>query len=235
MSSQKTDFYPSPHNLEPDKGPKPIFENIFAFPPNRETGGSVAYLIVEKEGNILLDCPPWDDFTLKFLQDLGGVSWLVVSGKGTISKNIFNLHQTLEAQVIIQEQEAYLLPQLNLTSFHRQFSLTEACRLIWTPGNTPGASCLYYHNYGGVLFTGRHLLPNSQGILTPLRTGKTFHWFRQLDSIEALLKNFTPATLNYIVPGASIGLLQGKPFVERPLEQLSLLDLSSLRSTQILL
>jgi len=235
MSTSENHFSPSLHNLEPDKAPKPIFDNIFAFPPNRETGGSVSYLILEKEGNILLDCPPWDDFTLKFLKDLGGVSWLVVSGKGTISKTISNLHQTLSAKVIIQEQEAYLLPQLNLTSFHREFSVSEACRLIWTPGNTPGASCLYYKNYGGVLFTGRHLLPNSQGQLTPLRTGKTFHWFRQLASLEALLKIFTPDTLNYIVPGASIGLLKGKPFVEHPLAQLSKLDLDSLRHTQILL
>lgn len=42
------------------KVPRLILEDIYAFPPNREILGGTAYLIVNKSGNILVDCPAWD-------------------------------------------------------------------------------------------------------------------------------------------------------------------------------
>ncbi|MGL5193174.1 MAG: MBL fold metallo-hydrolase, partial [Chroococcales cyanobacterium] len=43
------------------KQPRAVLDNIFAFSPNRETLGATAYLIVENNANILVDCPPWDE------------------------------------------------------------------------------------------------------------------------------------------------------------------------------
>lgn len=122
---------------------------------------------------------------------------------------------------MIQEQEAYLLPGLTVTTFGQELSIETQVKLIWTPGYSPGSSCLYYRPLGGVLFSGRHILPNLHGDPAPLRTAKTFHWNRQLQSLQLLLKHFTPETLNYICPGANTGFLRGKRFIDRAYERLA--------------
>jgi hypothetical protein len=69
----------------------------------------------------------------------------------------------------------------------------------------------------------------------PLRTVKTFHWFRQLESIAQLRDRFTPETLRLICPGASTGYLRGKRAIETAYSQLVQLDLTALRSVQPLI
>ena len=54
------------------KEPRIVRSNIFAFPPNRQTLGGTAYLIVEKDGNILIDTPPSTPETQDFLGGQGG-------------------------------------------------------------------------------------------------------------------------------------------------------------------
>lgn len=198
-----------------DVTPAPI---VWAFPPNRDTLGATAYLIVE-EVNILVDCPAWDEANQQFLQAQGGVDWLFLTHRGGMGK-VREIQQALGCQVLVQEQEAYLLPGLTVTPFHRAFTLTPHSRVIWTPGHSPGASCLYYDGFGGILFTGRHLLPDPQGHLQPLKTAKTFHWRRQLQSVQCLQETFSAETLQVICPGANTGFLRGKLAVDRAYERL---------------
>ncbi len=209
------------------KQPRAVLDTIFAFPPNRDTLGATAYLIVENETNILVDCPAWDEENQKFLRDRGGVSWLVITHRGGIGK-VEEIQQAFGCKVLIQEQEAYLLPKLEVNTFRSEFSLTPHSQVIWTPGHSPGSSCLYYSAFGGVLFSGRHLLPNLEGLPVPLRTSKTFHWPRQIRSIELLLARFSPETLNFICPGANTGFLRGKRAIDRAYQHLACLDLDAL-------
>jgi glyoxylase-like metal-dependent hydrolase (beta-lactamase superfamily II) len=211
------------------KLPRPILEGIFAFPPNRDTLGATAYLIVEKDNNILVDCPAWDEANLEFLLSQGGVRWLAITHRGGIGKKVQQMQQTLNCEILIQEQEAYLLPEVKVTRFEKEFELIPNCFFIWTPGFSPGSSCLYYNAHGGVLFSGRHLLLNPEGKIVPLRTPKTFHWFRQLRSVASLRDRFSPETLNYICPGANTGYLRGKGFVDRAYQHLLDLDLELLK------
>ena len=191
---------------------------IFAFPPNRETLGGTAYLIVEAV-NILVDCPAWNDTTQNFLQTQGGVHTLFLTHRGGIGQ-ARQIQQAFGCQIVVQEQEAYLLPGLTVTPFGKTLTLTPQSQTLWTPGHSPGSSCLYHSDYGGVLFSGRHLLPNPQGNLLPLKTPKTFHWRRQLNSFQTLLDQFTPETLQIICPGANIGFLRGRSLVEKAYEVL---------------
>ena len=191
---------------------------IFAFPPNRETLGGTAYLIVEAV-NILVDCPAWNDTTQNFLQAQGGVHTLFLTHRGGIGQ-ARQIQQAFGCGIVVQEQEAYLLPGLTVTPFGKTFTLTPQSLALWTPGHSPGSSCLYHSEYGGVLFSGRHLLPNPQGNLMPLKTSKTFHWRRQLNSVQLLLDQLTPETLQRICPGANIGFLRGRSLVENAYEVL---------------
>jgi glyoxylase-like metal-dependent hydrolase (beta-lactamase superfamily II) len=130
---------------------------------------------------------------------------------------------------LIQEQEAYLLPEVPVTSFGADFSFARHFSAIWTPGHSPGSSCLYWDCQGGILFSGRHLLPNQEGKLVPQRTAKTFHWFRQLDGVAKLRYRFSDETLNYLCPGANTGFLRDKGMIDLAYHHLVELDLNSLR------
>lgn len=209
-----------------------LFEDAFAFPPNRETLGGTAYFIVEKVGNVLVDCPAWTAETQQFLGQWGGVRWLFLTHRGGISNQVRAMQATLNCEVLIQEQEAYLLPEVPVTSFEGEFSFSRHFSAIWTPGHSPGSSCLYGNYHGGILFSGRHLLPNQEGKPVPLRTAKTFHWFRQLDSVAKLRDRFSDETLNYLCPGANTGFLRGKGLAESVYQDLAALDLDSLRQVR---
>lgn len=211
------------------KYPRLIFEKLSAFPPNRETLGGTAYFIVEKAGNILIDCPAWNETNQQFLLEQGGVSTLVLTHRGGISNAIKPIQTLFNCQVLIQEQEAYLLPQLQVITFEHDFSLGSSCTVFWTPGHSPGSSCLYWNCHGGVLLTGRHLLPNQQGKPMPLRGAKTFHWFRQLRSVAWLRDRFSAETLCYLCPGANTGFLRGQGMIDHAYRQLLDLDLEMLR------
>lgn len=215
------------------KSPRSILPGIFAFAPNRDTLGATSYLIVNKIGKILLDCPAWHEANREFIQSQG-VDLLVISHRGGIGKNVLAMQQALNCKVIVQEQEAYLLPEVEVTSFSDRMSLSDNLELIWTPGHSPGSSCLYWHQQGGILFTGRHLLPKSQIEVVPLRTAKTFHWWRQLNSVAKLRDRFSTATLEYILPGANTGYLRGKGYIDKAYERLQALDLAALRSTEVI-
>lgn len=219
-------------SLARTRSPRPILSGIFAFTPNRDTLGATSYLIVNKSGNILLDCPAWTDVNQEFIQSQGGVSSLIISHRGGVSKDVLLMQQTLNCQVIVQEQEAYLLPEVIVTPFTDYFPLSPELELIWTPGHSPGSSCMYWQQHGGILFTGRHLLPKSQTEIIPLRTAKTFHWWRQLDSIAKLCDRFNSNTLKYIIPGANTGYLRGTGYIDNAYEQLQGLDLAALRTTE---
>jgi glyoxylase-like metal-dependent hydrolase (beta-lactamase superfamily II) len=208
------------------KLPRSVFDTVFAFPPNRDTLGGTAYLILESTGNILVDCPAWDEANQNFIQERGGIRWLFLTHRNAIAK-VSEIQKTLGCEVLIQEQEAYLLPGLEVTSFHQEYRLSSTSQAIWTPGHSPGSACLYHSGYGGVLFSGRHLLPDRQGNPVPLRIAKTFHWPRQIRSVQTICDRFSPETLHYICPAANTGFLRGQRAIDRAYERLKAIDLAA--------
>ena len=218
--------------LHERKSPRCVLPGVFAFPPNRDTLGGTSYFIADKSGNVLLDCPAWNETNHNFLLANGGVAKLVITHRGGIGKAVMAMQQKLNCQVILQEQEAYLLPEVKVNSFTANLSLANNLELIWTPGHSPGSSCLYYQKHGGVLFSGRHLLPKSATEILPLRTAKTFHWWRQLNSIAQLRDRFSSDTLKYILPGANTGYLRGKGYIDNAYQCLTNLDLEILKTIE---
>jgi len=218
------------------KQPRAVVENVLAFPPNRDTLGGTAYFIVEKDANILVDTPAWTLEHQQFLQEWGGVDTLILTQRDAIGRlhTLRALQEMFNCRIFVQEQEAYLLPQLPILTFEREMEIKPGITAIWTPGYSPGSSCVFYQA-AGILFTGRHLLPNAQGQPMPLRSAKTFHWWRQLDSVAKLRDRFNEQTLMRICPGASTGYLRGQRAIENAYQQVAALDLEALRSQQALL
>jgi glyoxylase-like metal-dependent hydrolase (beta-lactamase superfamily II) len=217
------------------KPPRFILDTILAFPPNRETLGGTAYLILDRGQtgqacNILVDAPPWESTIQDFLIDYGGVRWWFISHRGNLGRAAA-IHQALGCEVVIQEQEAYLLPDIPTTTFQQNFRFTPQTEAFWTPGHSPGSACLYHQGYGGVLFSGRHLLPDGDLNPMPMRFAKTFHWPRQLRSVDRLRQRFSPETLAHICPGANTGFLRGQPTIDRAYGRLQSFDLEALRQS----
>lgn len=222
------------YSKKKSKQPRSILEGIFAFAPNRETLGATSYLILGNSGNILVDCPAIDEINFQFLRDMGGVRWLFLTHRGGIGKQISQMQADFDFEIIIQEQEAYLIPDANTIAFADSFALGDNCYCFWSPGHSPGSSCLYWDSLGGVLFTGRHLLPESPERIAPLRVAKTFHWPKQLQSVADLRDRFSDTTLEYICPGANTGFLRGKGYIDRAYFRLSQLDLAALEAKPLL-
>lgn len=204
----------------PTKSPRQLFPTVYSFTPNRETLGGTAYLIVKNTGNILVDCPPWHAETTQFLLEQGGVKTLFISHRNAISNQVAKIQTALNCDIVIQEQEAYLMPEAKVSPFQDTWVM-EDVEAIWTPGFSPGSSCLYYKKEGGCLFTGRHLLPNQKGDFQSLRTAKTFHWGRQLQSIKKLIERFENETFSYIFPAANTGFLRGTGYAQDAHAQLT--------------
>jgi glyoxylase-like metal-dependent hydrolase (beta-lactamase superfamily II) len=209
------------------KLPRLALPGIYAFPPNRDTLGGTAYFIVDQDeagqpANLLIDCPAWQPAYLDWLTAQGGVRWLLISHRDGISR-VRDFQNYCQCAVVIQEQEAYLLPQVAVTPFQQRFRFSPTGYAFWTPGYSPGSSCLYLQRHGGVLFSGRHLLPDPNGIPGPLRFAKTFHWPRQLQQVQRILAEFTPETLTHLCPGANTGFLRGQTTIPQAFERLQAL------------
>lgn len=214
------------------KVPQAVFDTIFAFPPNRETLGGTAYLILEKDAagqsaNILVDCPAFSEAHQAFIAEQGGIDTLFITHRGGMAQ-VSEFQSAFNAQVLIQEQEAYSLPTVTTQTFRRDRTLSPISRVFWSAGHSPGSACLYHSCYGGVLFTGRHLLPDRDGAPRPLRRSKTFHWPRQLRNAQQLLTDFTPDTLSYVCPGGSTGFLRGEKKISHAYSQLQTADWEAL-------
>ncbi|NJN31054.1 MAG: MBL fold metallo-hydrolase [Synechococcales cyanobacterium RM1_1_8] len=220
-----------------------MLEGLVAFPPNRATLGGTAYLLTTAAGNVLVDSPPWTVETQAYLRDRP-VRWFFLTHRNAMAQ-VKTIQAALDCEVVVQEQEAYLLPELTVTTFQQEGELTPGLTALWTPGYSPGSACLYWAGAaagaaaqpkttpGGVLFTGRHLLPTPQGGIAPLRTSKTFHWPRQLRSLAQLQARFSPAQLGWICPGGSIGFLRGDRCLDQGGQRLQALDLAALAQAPI--
>lgn len=216
------------------KPPRSILPRIFAFAPNRDSLGGTAYFIANETGNILIDCPAWQDSNREWLREHGGVKLLIFTHRGGMGQQVRQMQEYLECEVIVQEQEAYLLPETEVTAFANSLSLTSEIELMWTPGHSPGSACVYYNQQGGILFTGRHLLPKSSQEIVPLRTAKTFHWWRQIKSIAKLRDRFSEDNLKYILSGANTGYLRGQGYIDDAYRKLQSLDLDYLKNLPIM-
>jgi glyoxylase-like metal-dependent hydrolase (beta-lactamase superfamily II) len=223
-------------NLDPSlDAPKPLnAPAIYSFSPNRDTLGGTAYFVADPGGNLLIDCPAWHEGHEAWLAAQGGVRWLVLTHRGGMGQ-VREIQARFGCEVVVQEQEAYLLPDVPTQPFHQSCRLSPELEVIWTPGHSPGSACI--HHSAGILFAGRHLLP--QGPRSdhpdhpaPLYTAKTFHWPRQIRSVQMLIDRFGPETLGWICPGASLGLLRGRSAMGDAYAKLSRLDLGQLLVAQ---
>ncbi|WP_254217318.1 MBL fold metallo-hydrolase [Synechococcus sp. CCY 9618] len=238
MASSDAALLPS----EEGRPPQPVRPGLWLFAPSRESQGGSAWLLVTAEADLLIDCPAYTGANLRFLAARawrgGGLAgsppaWIVLTGRGGHGR-CRRLQQALGWPVLVQEQEAYLLPGVEpLHSFAAEHRLGQGLRLLWTPGPSPGACVVHVGPAAAAagqdgLFCGRLLVPVAPARLAPLRLRGTFHWGRQLRSLEHLRRWLPAGSPGWIASGAGLGALRGPKLVEQGALQLAGLDLEAL-------
>jgi glyoxylase-like metal-dependent hydrolase (beta-lactamase superfamily II) len=218
-----------------------VLPRLWLFPPNRDSQGGSSWWLESEHLDLLIDCPSLTEANLHFLAERaqrrpsggdGPGAWIVLTGRDGHGR-CRRLQQALGWPVMVQEQEAYLLPGVNgLEVFGEEHCLREGVRLLWTPGPSPGACVLHVagSSTGGRdgLFCGRLLLPVEPGRLAPLRSRRCFHWPRQLRSLAKLRTWLPEGSPDWIATSAPLGALRGEKLVREGAHLLAGLDLEAL-------
>ena len=226
--------------LPPGRPPQPVAEGLWLFAPNRDTQGGSAWWLARGDrpgaGGVLVDCPALSEANLTFLRAQGsGV--IVLTGREGHGRTR-RVQEALGWPVLVQEQEAYLLPGVQgLQAWGQEHTLGPGLRLLWTPGPTPGSAVLLAQGGapggsmpfpGSLLFCGRLLSPLAPGRAGPLRTSRSFHGGRWRRSLEQLRAWLPPACPDWLASGAGLGALQGEKLIGEGRSVIDGLDLGDL-------
>ncbi len=190
--------------------PEKVTDALWVFPPNLNSDGSTAWLLRCEKELLLIDCPPLTKETFDFLQMFSDalVARVVLTSREGHG-NIKALQEVLGWPVLVQEQEAYLLPSVSpLESFSEEFLTPDGVRLLWTPGPTPGSCVLHAPSPWNVLFCGRLLSPVAIDHFAPLVNQRTFHriWYQK--SLKKLRHWLPPDAMPSLASGGSLGPLR---------------------------
>ena len=210
----------APHSREPGRPPRPVRSDLWLFAPNRDNQGGSAWFLEHSDRDLLIDVPALTEANLAFLQHRSRPGQIVLTGRDGHGR-CRALQEALGWPVLVQEQEAFLLPGVKaLETFALEHDLAPGLRLLWTPGPSPGACVLHAvgaeaggADHGGGLFCGRLLVPVAPGRLEPRRSRRTFHWPRQIASLRALRAWLPAGTPGWIASGAGLGALRGESLV----------------------
>ncbi len=156
---------------------------------------------------ILIDCPEQIDRVLKNdLKKLSeGFKPRIILTNRNSHGDVSSLSGEFGWPVLLQEQEAYLLPELdNLHTFEEEMRLSSGIKLFWTPGPSPGSCVVYAPNPWNVLFCGRLLRPVANDQISSICTRMTFHWSTQQKSIRKLRKRITTDPLPSLACGITL-------------------------------
>ena len=121
--------------------PQQIKDGIWVFPQNNLCNGSRSGWIGCTPEPVLIDCPDVNEVNIERLKllSLGRIALIVLTNRESHGR-VSELQDLLGWPVLVQEQEAYLLPELSQLETFSEEHLTESgLRLLWTPGPTPGS------------------------------------------------------------------------------------------------
>lgn len=176
--------------------PELVDEDVFfcGFASERSYGAA-SYLIVRSEGNILVDSPRFAGQLVRRLEDLGGVSLMVLSHRDDVADhekfhNHFGCDRAIHAADACGMRAERLLDGADPVRFGPNLIA------IPTPGHTRGHVAWLYRDK--FLFTGDHLAWASTGDrLVTFRSVNWYSWPEQTRSVELLLAY----TFEWVLPG----------------------------------
>ncbi len=191
--------------------PVKVSEDVWGFQASMDGKSWTSWWIGSGSEPLLIDCPGTDAKTIGCLKSLAENKKprILLTNREAHGRVEF-LYSELGWPIIVQEQEAYLLPGLqNKITFSEELEISSGIRVLWTPGPTPGSCVALVPKPWNVLFCGRLLVPVTVDKLSGLKTEKTFHWPMQVQSLKKLQSWVPLDLLPQLASGVSLGLLGG--------------------------
>lgn len=202
--------------------PLSISENVYYCGyTSRESFGASSYLIIRKEGNILIDSPRFHPSLVKSIESVGGIKYLILTHQDDVADhklyaNHFHctriMHKydlspdTADVEMVLDEPgEIELLPEL---------------KLIHTPGHTRGHIVIYYKSK--FLFSGDHLFFDLD--TQKPRSSKSVCWYSWKEQIESTRK-LLAYDIQWLLPGhGGWGHLEANEMRQRLIELTETMD-----------
>ena len=203
-------------SLSVDTSPKQARDGIWSF--SRIVGGTLqkAWWLDCDPEPVLIDCPEVSVSTIESLEKLcAGRSPKILLTNREAHQGLTDLYKALGWRVLVQEQEAYLLPEISpLETFAEQYETLSGLRMLWTPGPTPGSCVIYAPAPWNVLFCGRLLIPNKSHKLSSFPNRSSFHRTRYQKSLQRLVDWIPSNTRPLLASGAGSRTLPANDLFE---------------------
>ncbi|MEM8640294.1 MAG: MBL fold metallo-hydrolase [Cyanobacteria bacterium P01_G01_bin.54] len=168
--------------------PLPITTDVYHCGYHAQSSfGAASYLIVQPEGNILVDSPRFTPPLVKRLEALGGVRWLYLTHRDDVADHAkfqahFGCDRLLHTDDITAKTQAV---EIQLQGTAAIDDVLPHCQIIPVPGHTEGHTVLLWQDR--VLFSGDHLAWSVA--LNQLIAFHRFCWYswpRLKESMQAL-------------------------------------------------
>ncbi len=195
-----------------DSFPDPVVDRIWHLGSHaRSSYGAASYLVATAAGNIMIDCPRFNEPLVKRLDEMGGVQAILFTHRDDVADHArFARH--FGCQRMIHKADASAVPDAEIVfELDAPKEILPGITAIPVPGHTRGSIC---YLVGETLFTGDHLSWSTGAErLTAFRDACWFSWDTQIESMARLREvRFTrvlpghgaPATLSAAQMQASL-------------------------------
>lgn len=179
--------------------PLPITDSVYhcGYHP-RASFGAASYLIVQPEGNILVDSPRFTPPLVRRIEALGGVRWLYLTHRDDVADHVkFQAHFGCDRllhhdDITLDTQDV----EIQLTGSEPITQLLPHSVILPVPGHTKGHTVLLWRDR--VLFTGDHLAWSAR--LNHLVAFRNFCWYSWPD-LQVSMQQLTRYSFEWVLPG----------------------------------
>jgi glyoxylase-like metal-dependent hydrolase (beta-lactamase superfamily II)/ferredoxin len=200
--------------------PELVEDNVYHCGFHAEASyGAASYLIVRKDGNVLVDSPRAVPQLLERIQALGGVRWMFLSHRDDVADHA-RFATRFGCERIIHAADAGALGALErgVRQVHGEapLELADDLLLVPTPGHTRGSMVLLHRNK--FLFTGDHLWASEYS--GRLEASRGVCWYSWPEQVRSLVK-LRALEFEWVLPGHGRRLrASSAAAMQRELEQL---------------
>jgi glyoxylase-like metal-dependent hydrolase (beta-lactamase superfamily II) len=192
-SGDKKQLYEAAQNF-----PLPIHDNVYYLGyASEQSFGAASYLILRKEGNVMVDSPRMNGMLGKKIDALGGVKHLFLTHRDDVADHQ-EWSDRFGCQRIMHKDDLGVgMSQMELKlEGLKPYELAPDLKIIPVPGHTKGHCVLLYD--GKYLFTGDHLeFDEDEGKLRAFKDYCWYDWESQIESMKRLLE----FDFEWVLPG----------------------------------
>jgi glyoxylase-like metal-dependent hydrolase (beta-lactamase superfamily II)/ferredoxin len=185
---------------------------------SQKSFGAASYFLprnlLDKQANILVDCPREAAPLMRRLQEMGGVSGMMLTHGDDVADHAI-YHERFGCERWIHKGDGEALRSAeHVFQGTEPIALDDELLIIPVPGHTRGSCCLLYRNK--YLFTGDHLAYSPRrGHLYAFQDACWYSWEKQIQSMERLLDY----SFEWVLPGHGRRLYLPADEMRKSLEQ----------------